>query len=59
LLGYQLQEEVLAEVPHLQWVFTIPKRLRVYFRYDNIGKSGRCNADPKYVCKNGPVLPYS
>jgi len=22
------------KVPHLQWVFTIPKRLRPYFRYD-------------------------
>jgi hypothetical protein len=34
LLGYRLKEEVLAVVPHRQWVFTIPKRLRIYFRYD-------------------------
>jgi len=24
---------VFAQVPHRQWVFTIPKRLRVYFRF--------------------------
>jgi hypothetical protein len=34
LLGHRLKDEVLAPVPHRQWVFTIPKRLRVYFRYD-------------------------
>jgi hypothetical protein len=34
LLGIRLKKEVLANVPHRQWVFTIPKRLRIYFRYD-------------------------
>ena len=34
LLAHRLKDEVLAVVPHRQWVFTIPKRLRVYFRYD-------------------------
>lgn len=34
LLGHRLTTEVLAPVPHRQWVFTIPKRLRIYFRYD-------------------------
>ena len=34
LLAYRLKDEVLAQVSHRQWVFTIPKRLRVYFRYD-------------------------
>jgi hypothetical protein len=34
LLGHRLKDEVLAPVPHRQWVFTIPKRLRIYFRYD-------------------------
>jgi hypothetical protein len=34
LLGHRLKEEVFAPVPHRQWVFTIPKRLRIYFRYD-------------------------
>ena len=34
LLGHRLTTEVLAAVPHRQWVFTIPKRLRIYFRFD-------------------------
>ncbi len=34
LLAYHLGEDVLAEVSHRQFVFTIPKRLRIYFRYD-------------------------
>ena len=34
LLAHRLNEEVLADVPHRQWVFTIPRRLRAYFRYD-------------------------
>ena len=33
VLGHRLINEVLADVPHRQWVFTIPKRLRVYFRF--------------------------
>ncbi len=33
ILGHRLLDEVLSEVPHRQWVFTIPKRLRVYFRF--------------------------
>ena len=37
----------LADVPHRQWVFTIPKRLRVYFRYDRslLGKLCRAAYD--------------
>lgn len=27
-------EHVCAEVPHRQFVFTIPRRLRIYFRFD-------------------------
>jgi hypothetical protein len=27
-------EHLGAEVPHRQFVFTIPKRLRLYFRFD-------------------------
>jgi len=34
LLSYHLQESVLEEVPHRQFVFTLPKRLRIYFKYD-------------------------
>ena len=33
-LAYHLNENVLEEVSHRQFVFTIPKRLRIYFRYD-------------------------
>jgi prepilin-type processing-associated H-X9-DG protein len=29
-----VSEHVCAEVPHRQFVFTIPKRLRIYFRFD-------------------------
>lgn len=32
--GEQLHEELLDNVPHRQWVFSIPKRLRPYFMYD-------------------------
>lgn len=32
--GEQLNTEVLETVPHRQWVFSIPKRLRPYFMYD-------------------------
>ncbi len=28
-----LQDEVLEEVPHAMWVFTLPKMLRIYFLY--------------------------
>jgi hypothetical protein len=50
MLGLRLQEEVLAEVPHLQWVFTIPKRLRVYFRYDRSLLGKFCRAVYDTVC---------
>jgi len=38
-----LAEEVLEDVPHRQFVFTIPKRFRLYFRYDRslLGKLRR------------------
>ena len=34
VLAYHLNEDVLENVSHRQFVFTIPKRLRIYFRYD-------------------------
>ena len=39
-----LATEVLAAVPHHQWVFTIPKRLRRFFLYDRrlLGDLSRC-----------------
>ena len=50
LLAYRLKDEVLADVPHLQWVFTIPKRLRVYFRYDRSLLGKLCRAAYDTVC---------
>ena len=35
---------MLADVPHRQWVFTIPRRLRVYFRYDRKLLGKLCHA---------------
>ena len=32
--GEWLLTDVLKNVPHRQWVFSIPKRLRIYFLYD-------------------------
>lgn len=50
LLAYRLKDEVLAEAPHRQWVFTIPKRLRVYFRYDRKLLGRFCRAAYDTVC---------
>ena len=44
LLAHRLKDEVLAHVPHRQWVFTIPKRLRVYFRFDRSLLGKLCRA---------------
>ena len=42
--GEWLCAEVLKSVPHRQWVFAIPKRLRIYFMYDRklLSKLSRC-----------------
>jgi hypothetical protein len=42
--GEHLYENVLNQVPHRQWVFSIPKRLRPYFMYDRklLGKLSLC-----------------
>ena len=34
VLGEELCENILKYVPHRQWVFSIPKRLRIYFMFD-------------------------
>lgn len=36
LLGHRITEEIVFPVPHRQWVFTIPKRLRIYFRFSSL-----------------------
>jgi len=42
--GEWLCETVLKHVPHRQWVFSIPKRLRIYFLFDRrlLTKLSRC-----------------
>lgn len=42
--GEFLYTEVLKAVPHRQWVFSLPKRLRNYFMYDRklLAKLSRC-----------------
>lgn len=42
--GEWLLTDVLKKVPHRHWVFSIPKRLRIYFMFDRtlLGKLGTC-----------------
>ena len=42
--GERLCEDVLKYVPHRQWVFSIPKRLRIYFMLDRslLAKLSQC-----------------
>ena len=44
LFGEHLCHEILYPVPHRQYVFSIPKILRVYFKYDRklLGKLCQC-----------------
>ena len=46
--GKWLCAEVLKYVPHRQWVFSIPKRLRIYFMFDRslLAKLSRCAWPP-------------
>jgi len=46
----QVAEHVCADVAHRQFVFTIPKRLRLYFRYDRSLLGGLCQAAWRTVC---------
>ena len=60
-----MSQEVCAAVPHRQFVFTIPKRLRLYFRFDRrlLGELCRAalikkvyEADPLACPKCGAVM---
>jgi hypothetical protein len=51
LLAQRLNDEVLADVTRRQWVFTIPKRLKVYFRYDRRLLGKLCCAAYDTVCE--------
>ncbi len=50
MLAIRLNAQVFDAVPHRQWVFTIPKRLRVYFRYDRSLLGKMCQAAYAAVC---------
>jgi hypothetical protein len=51
MLALRLNAEVFDSVPHRQWVFTIPRRLRVYFRYDRSLLGKLCHAAYETVCE--------
>ena len=62
--GSWVAEEVLAPVPHRQYVFTIPKMLRGYFRKDRrlLGKLSQCAVDAlkilfRAACKDQRAVP--
>jgi hypothetical protein len=62
--GNWVTEEVLAPVPHRQYVFTIPKMLRGYFRKDRrlLGKLSQCAVDAlkilfRAACKDQRAAP--
>ena len=44
VFGEELCENILKYVPHRQWVFSIPKRLRLYFMFDRslLSKLSQC-----------------
>jgi hypothetical protein len=50
--GEWLLGNVLKDVPHRQWVFSIPKRLRIYFLYDRklLSKLSRCGWNVIRAC---------
>ncbi|MBD3239869.1 MAG: hypothetical protein GF331_04735, partial [Chitinivibrionales bacterium] len=50
MLAIRLNAQVLDAVPHRQWVLTVPKRLRVYFRYDRSLLGKMCQAAYGAVC---------
>lgn len=62
--GAWVADEVLAPVPHRQYVFTVPKMLRIYFRKDRrlLGKLSQCAAEAlktlfRTGCKERTAVP--
>ena len=51
LLGHRLTDEIFADVPHRQWVFTMPKRLRILFRYDRQLLGALCRLAYESICE--------
>jgi hypothetical protein len=43
--------EILLDVPHRPWAFTIPKRLRILFRYDRRLLGTLCRLAYESICE--------
>jgi hypothetical protein len=50
-LGHRLLNEIFSDVPHRQWVFTMPKRLRILFRFDRRLLGALCRLAYESICK--------
>jgi len=50
MLALRLNAQVFEAVPHRHWVFTMSRRLRVYFRYDRSLLGRFCQAAYGTVC---------
>jgi hypothetical protein len=50
--GEWMRESLLLDVPHRQVVFTIPKMLRIFFKYKRSLLSNLC------LCGKGAILKY-
>ncbi len=50
--GEWMRDELLLDVPHRQVVFTIPKMLRIFFKYKRSLLSGLC------LCRKWAILKY-
>jgi ribosomal protein S27E len=49
--GEWMREKLLLDIPHRQVVFTIPKMLRIFFRYNHSLLSGLCLCGKKALVK--------
>jgi hypothetical protein len=50
MLALRLNALVFEAVAHRQWVLTVPRMLRVYFRYDRSLQGKMCQAAYGTVC---------
>ena len=51
MLAQRLNAQIFANVPHRQWVFTIARRLRIYFLYDRSLLGKLCRAAYETLCQ--------
>jgi hypothetical protein len=47
IFGHHLKENVFYPVPHRQYVFSLPKMLRIYFKHDRTLLTGLCHCARK------------